>query len=37
MNLKSSKKHLDVFPCGEHVGAPTTVGQKRITEVISGK
>ena len=37
MNLKSNKKHIDVFPCGEHVGAPTTAGQKRITEVISGK
>ena len=36
MNLKSSKKDLDVFPCGEHVNGPTTKGNKRIAEVISG-
>ena len=37
MNCKSSKKDLDVFPCGEHVNGPTTKGNKRIAEVIEGK
>ena len=37
MNLKSAKKDLDVFPCGEHNGCPTTKGYKRLREVIAGK
>ena len=37
MNLKSAKKDLDVFPCGEHNGGPTTKGYKRLKEVIAGK
>ena len=37
MNLKSTRKDLDVFPCGEHVGGPTTKGNKRINELLSGK
>ena len=36
-NLKSAKKDLDVFPCGEHSGGPTTKGQKRINQLLSGK
>ena len=36
-NLKTSKKDLDVFPCGEHSGGPTTKGNKRIKEVLAGK
>jgi cephalosporin-C deacetylase-like acetyl esterase len=36
-NLKSAKKDLDVFPCGDHAGGPTTKGNKRIKEVLAGK
>lgn len=36
-NLKSTKKNLDVFPCGDHAGGPQTKGQQRIREIISGK
>ena len=36
-NIKSSKKDLDVFPCGDHSGGPLVKGQKRINELLSGK
>ena len=36
-NMKSVKKDLDVFPCGEHSGAPTIKGNKRIKELLTGK
>ena len=35
-NLKSAKKDLEVYPCGDHGGAPQKKGQQRIREVISG-
>jgi cephalosporin-C deacetylase-like acetyl esterase len=36
-NMKSVKKDLDVFPCGEHSGGPTIKGNKRIKELLTGK
>ena len=36
-NLKTTKKNLEVYPCGDHGGAPQTIGQKRIREILTGK
>ena len=36
-NLKSAKKDLEVYPCGDHGGAPQKKGQQRIREILSGK
>jgi cephalosporin-C deacetylase-like acetyl esterase len=36
-NLKTTKKNLEVYPCGDHGGAPQNIGQKRIREILTGK
>ena len=37
MNLKTSKKSLDVFPTGDHGGGPSIKGYARINEIFSKK